>query len=258
MRFNIITPTYKRPEGLSKAIDSMINQTYSDWRMFIIGDSPDDSSYKSVEEKIQKEKRITYVMNEKNMGANFSRNLALDLIKKDTSNNDWVILLDDDDILAKDTLETFSGKIIEYPKKGWFLSNRASYEGESMTKIPKSEKNYSYIWSFLITKKLKGDATHCIRVADIKNVYFPKNVKQGEEWLFFYELSLKEKFLYINHNSTLSKGYSADGLNFRIRTKKDRLNDLILLIKESWSRKIIWHPTILLYFLARFILIPFK
>ena len=259
MKFYIITPTYKRIDDLLKAIKSVINQTYIDWQMIIVNDSPSDTTYKNKESEIKKDNRITYLINSENKGVNFSRNRAIDTIEKKATSNDWVIFLDDDDTLEKEALETLVKINKENPDEKWILTNRASYDGVSFTKISKTNKHYHYILDFLLIKKLKGDATHCINAEIIKNIRFPKLVKQGEEWLFYYELALKiNMFFYVNHNCTLSNGYSPDGLNFRKRTKKERFLTLLQLTKESYKRKIIWHPTLLIYLLIRFVLILFK
>lgn len=256
MKFHIITPTYKRPDLVLEAVKSCLEQISGDWRMIIVNNSPSDFSYEKVEQKIENEKRILYVKNGENRGVNFSRNRALDIIAKDAGKDDWIILLDDDDTLAKDALQTFEKMHKENPNEPWLLTNRAYYDGVPITKIPQSNKHYSYISGFLLTKRLKGDATHCIKADVVNGIRFSKYVSQGEEWLFFYELSLKvKKFFYFNHNSTFSFGYSPDGLNFRKRSRSDRMQDLFSLIKESLARRILWHPTILIYFLARFILL---
>jgi glycosyltransferase involved in cell wall biosynthesis len=242
-----------------ETIKSVTSQTYTDWQMFVVNDSPTNVLYAKVEAEIRNNPKIVYIKNNENRGVNFSRNAALDAINKRSTAGDWVIFLDDDDSLSKDALETFVKINKEHPEEEWLVTNLASYDGVSFTKIPQTDKRYSYKFGFLLTKRLKGDVTHCISVRAIDGTRFSKLVKQGEEWLFFYELSLHvNKFLYTDHNSKLTSGYSPDGLNFRKRTKKDRLSDLFLLIEESCSRGIIWHPTLLFYFFARIILVIFK
>ncbi|MDD5022519.1 MAG: glycosyltransferase, partial [Endomicrobiaceae bacterium] len=212
--------------------------------------------YKLIENEISNNTKITYLKNDKNYGVNYSRNRALDKISE--NDKEWVIFLDDDDILEKDALKNLS-EIIDESKQNWIITNRADYNGSPFTKINKSKSYYSYIFDYLITKKIKGDATHCINTEVLKNIYFPKYVKQGEEWLFYYQLSLRiGKFYYVNCNTTLSDGYNPNGLNFRKRSKREKFSSLISLIKESWERKIIFHPTIIFYFLARFLMLIIK
>ena len=45
MKFSIITPTYKRADKLSRAVNSLRNQTYTDWEMIIVNDSPAETEY---------------------------------------------------------------------------------------------------------------------------------------------------------------------------------------------------------------------
>ena len=64
MKFSIITPTHKRAEMLIRAVTSVKNQTYTDWEMIIVNDSPTDSSYTSFTETIN-DARIRYHLNKK-------------------------------------------------------------------------------------------------------------------------------------------------------------------------------------------------
>jgi len=259
MKFIIITPTYKRPDNLLAAVQSVMDQSYGDWRMIIVNDSPADIPYGQAEEKIKNDKRIAYIKNIENRGANFARNQALDIAARDTTDDDWIVFLDDDDTLAKNALQTLVETHATYPKEKWIVTNRASYDGTSFTKAPQNDRHYSYAWGYLITKQFKGDATHCIHLAEIKNIRFPKTVRQGEEWLFYYELSLSiKKFFYRNSNTTFSFGYAPEGLNFRKRSKKERFAALCSLIRESAERGMLLHPTLWLYLTARILLLPFQ
>lgn len=248
MKFSIITPSYKRSDKISRAVNSVLNQTYSDWEMIIVNDSPDDDQYALFEKTIS-DQRIIYLKNSENQGVNFSRNRALDNISK---NSDWVIFLDDDDYLASDALSNFCNLIVKYPDNKWFATNRTYSNGKQVTSIPKSDSKYSYIIEYLILKRCRGDVTHCISTSLIRDVRFPKKVKQGEEWLFFYQLGLKQQMFYHHHNSTITDGYDeASGLNFRKRTGKEEIKTLFDLAYEGKTSKIIYRPTFLIYLLMR-------
>lgn len=246
--FSIITPTHKRADGLKRALLSVLDQNYPNFEIIVINDSPDDTSYKDIEKEI-KDPHITYVKNKKNEGVNFSRNRALDLV---SIKSDWIIFLDDDDYLAPDTLRTFSNLIQKHTDEKWFICNRATSEGKSLTHISKNNTRFNYAWNFLITKRFKGDATHCIHKNTLKNIYFPKTIKQGDEWLFFYERSLRSPLFYHNFNATKTFGYEKEGLNFRPRTTHEQLQTLKLLYKEGKTRKIHLHTSFIIYILIRF------
>lgn len=255
MKFSIITPTYKRVDKLTRAAESVLGQTYTDWEMIVVNDSPDDTNYASFEKSIT-DPRIVYLKNEKNEGVNFSRNRALDSISKDS---DWIIFLDDDDYLAPDALEAFSKLIFAYPNNQWFVTNRAFPDGTSATKFPKSNIEYSYAWDYLISKRCKGDATHCIKTTLINGTRFSILIKQAEEWIFFYQIGLKSKIFYHAHNSTLTDGYNeTSGLNFRKRSRGAQLKTLFSLMHEGRNLHLLHCPTFTPYLLVRLTRLIFK
>ncbi len=250
MKFSIITPTYKRADLLSRTLRSVLNQTYPDFEIIIVNDSPDDSTYNEFKKNIS-DSRIKYFKNEKNLGVNYSRNFAMDNISNDS---DFIIFLDDDDWFATDTLSEFNKLIISKPNQKWFITNRAYTDGKLVTKYPEPEKFYSYIYDVLILKRCKGDVTHCIKTSMIKNIRYSKYVKQGEEWIFYYQISLKEKMFYHNHNSTLTDGYNkTSGLNFRKRTKTEQLKTIFNFIKEGHKLNLLHSQTFIIYLFMRFV-----
>lgn len=257
MKFSIITPTYKRKDLLIHAVNSALNQTYKDWEMIIVNDSPEDTSYQSFTSSLN-DSRIHYHMNDKNRGVNYTRNKAMDLISSDSK---WIIFLDDDDYFAPDALQTFHDLILLHNEKKWFITNRAHVNGKPVTNFPKDETLYSYAWEYLLLKRCKGDATHCIETKLIlqNKIRFSKYVKQGEEWFFFYQVGIHEKIYYYSHNSTITDGYNqSTGLNFRKRTKEERFSTLNKLLNESIQQKILCNPSMLFYITIRYILIIFK
>jgi glycosyltransferase involved in cell wall biosynthesis len=249
MRFSIITPTYKRAGLLTRAVASIQAQTYKDWELIIVNDSPKDNTYSSFASSIN-DPRIHYHVNDTNSGVNFSRNKALDKV---SAVSEWIIFLDDDDYLAPDALATFKELIETHPESAWLITNRAQTDGTPLTEIKKSDNSYSYIWDYLILKRCKGDVTHCIETDRVHTIRFSKYIKNGEEWIFFYELGLREKMFYHDHNSTITGGYDESGLNFRKRTRGELFESLSTLVYEASVRGYVYRPTFLLYSFIRFL-----
>ena len=257
MRFSIITPTHKRREKLNKAVESVKNQTYRDWEMIIVNDSPADDSYRDFASTIN-DPRISYHSNVTNKGVNYSRNLALDKLSSDSK---WLIFLDDDDYLAPDALQTFHDLIMQNPHHRWFVTNRAYQDGAPTTSFPKDNTYYSYAWSYLILKRCKGDATHCIETKLITshNARFSRYIKQGEEWFFFYQIGIHSTMFYNDHNSTITDGYDiTSGLNFRERSTEERSKTFLKLLYEARQKHILLSPPLWCYFFLRFFLIFLK
>ncbi len=252
MKFSIITPTFKRKDLLIRAVNSLLAQTYSDWEMIIVNDSPTDIRYQEFFVTIN-DARIHYHVNDINRGVNYSRNHALSKVSADSK---WVLFLDDDDYFAPDTLQTFHDLILQSQNQKWFVTNRALANGKSFTQFPANETLYNYAWNYLLLRRCKGDATHCIETKHInqEKVTFSNHVKQGEEWFFFYQLGTKTAMYYSDHNSTISDGYSdSSGLNFRKRTFSEQLETLSLLVYEGSSKKLLRHPSFIIYIFLRFV-----
>jgi glycosyltransferase involved in cell wall biosynthesis len=245
MRFSIITPTYKRSEKLIRAVESLQQQTYTDWEMIIVNDSPTDRSYDSFVSSIN-DSRIHYHTNITNNGINYSKNFALSKISADSR---WVIFLDDDTYLAPDTLSLFHSLILSNGDKKWFVTNVAYKNGEPITKFPRSDTPYSYAWSHLILKRCKGVSTQCIETKLITTTksHFSHTIKNGDDWFFYYQIGLHEKMYYIDHNSTITEKET------KLLKKKIRPNfEVVLsLLYEGVAQRIHYHPTFIIYSFLR-------
>lgn len=95
---SIITPSYNTANFISQTIESVLNQTYTNWEMIIIDDCSTDNTKEVVTK--YKDSRIMYIENEKNLGAAISRNRALKIAK-----GEWIAFLDSDDLWDKSKLE---------------------------------------------------------------------------------------------------------------------------------------------------------
>lgn len=77
-----ITTHKRKPEMVERAIKSVAAQTYTDWDLVVVDDSPADYEFrddvrKMVEEWSRRDSRVRYVPHDKNYGANHARNTAL-------------------------------------------------------------------------------------------------------------------------------------------------------------------------------------
>ena len=92
----IITTCRRSPEIVERAIRSVIEQTSSDWELLVVDDSPETyNNRNAVRQMISRyaaNHPITYVANESNSGACYSRNRGLSMAK-----GEYVAFLDDDD-----------------------------------------------------------------------------------------------------------------------------------------------------------------
>lgn len=100
----VVITTYKRPiEILKRAVDSVINQTYSNIELIVVNDFPEDEN---VSEKIKimlqsySLHKIRYLEPEKNSGACTVRNIGLE-----NAHGKFIAFLDDDDVWLENKIE---------------------------------------------------------------------------------------------------------------------------------------------------------
>jgi glycosyltransferase involved in cell wall biosynthesis len=95
---SVVVPTYNRADLLQRAIDSILNQTYSDFELIIVDDASTDNTQAVVDE--YDDPRIKYVEKEQNEGGAAARNTGIQ-----HSCGDFVAFCDSDDEWIETKLE---------------------------------------------------------------------------------------------------------------------------------------------------------
>lgn len=101
-KVSVLTPVYNtNPQHLREMIESILNQTFTDFEFLILNDSPDNKEIENIiKEYAKKDKRIKYSRNDKNMGITPSRNKLLKMAK-----GEYLAIFDHDDISLPERLE---------------------------------------------------------------------------------------------------------------------------------------------------------
>ena len=92
-------PNFNKGKYLNKAINSVLNQSYKNWKLYIIDDFSNDNS-SDILKKIKKMKKINIFQLKKNKGPSYCRNLGIKFSK-----SKYIAFLDSDDIWFKDKLK---------------------------------------------------------------------------------------------------------------------------------------------------------
>ena len=97
-KISVILPVYNSQKFIKKAIESVLDQTFSDFELIIVNDGSTDSTLDIIRDF--KDKRIR-LLNQSNQGPGAARNNALEM-----ADGDYVMFLDSDDWYSPDALET--------------------------------------------------------------------------------------------------------------------------------------------------------
>ncbi len=97
---SIITPSYNSEQYISKTIDSIINQTYTNWELLITDDLSSDSTVEIIESYVKDDSRIKLYKLEKNSGAGIARNFSIN-----KAQGRYIAFCDSDDLWKPYKLE---------------------------------------------------------------------------------------------------------------------------------------------------------
>ena len=95
MKFSIIIPCYKVEKYLSECVDSVLNQTFTDFEIILVDDGSPDRVPKICDDYAKKDNRIR-VIHQKNGGLSRARNAGISV-----ATGEYLICIDSDDYIAK-------------------------------------------------------------------------------------------------------------------------------------------------------------
>lgn len=104
---SIIIPIYNAEKYLRRAVDSILNQTFSDWELILVDDGSSDCCGEICDEYAGKDGRIQ-VLHRKNQGVSASRNAGLDI-----ASGEYIYFLDSDDYLPTQALHILYSRMIK-------------------------------------------------------------------------------------------------------------------------------------------------
>ena len=107
MKFSVLTPVYNVEKYIVECIESVINQTYSDFEFILVDDGSPDKSPQICDEYAQKDSRIK-VIHKENGGLISARRAAIA-----AASGEYCVFLDSDDYLDRVALEVINKKIEE-------------------------------------------------------------------------------------------------------------------------------------------------
>lgn len=246
---SVIVPTYRRkPELISRAITSILSQTYSNIELIVVDDSPESfKNRKDVQNYLSRigDDRISYIKHDINRGANKARNTGIE-----ASNGEFIAFLDDDDEWLPEKLEL---QIEKFDNKNIALVYcQAVIIDEmdgSVRPILNQLKKGKHYYDLLKQNFIGSNSFVLIRSNIIKEVgMYDENLLSNQDYDLFlkiakrYEINFVDKILvryYIHEGDRISTNQEKQlqgrlGLekNFKVDIEKDDELKLIWGIKK--------------------------
>lgn len=165
---SIIMPSWNTERFIAETIQSVIDQTYTNWELLIVDDCSTDNTDAVVASF--KDDRIKYLHNEKNSGAALTRNKAMR-----EAQGEWIAFLDSDDLWTPEKLE----HQINFMKKNGYSLSFTEYEKIDEESKPlniyvsgpekvNKRKMYNYDYIGQLTMMYSAKEFGLIQIKDIK------------------------------------------------------------------------------------------
>lgn len=203
-KVSIIIPCYNQSAFLNACLDSVINQTYSNWECLLIDDGSTDNTAEICKNWVEKDSRFSYYYH-KNQGVTKTRDFGLDQAK-----GEWIQFVDADDNLSIYKLDhslqfSSTANIV--------VSNFAMIFGDEILPpfcdLSSSEINFDNLiarWDIDFNLPI-----HCVLMKKdlVGETRFKTNFKANEDWIFWLEIFnkpevsvhfLNEELAYYRHN----------------------------------------------------------
>lgn len=166
---SIVMPSYNTGQYISESIDSVLNQTHTNWELLVVDDCSTDNTDDVVRPYLA-DARIKYLKNKYNNGAAVTRNLALRAAK-----GKWIAFLDSDDVWLSEKLE----RQIKFMKENQYSFSYTGYaeidsdgnrNGARVTGPKRITRTgmHNYCWPGCLTVMYDAEFVGLIQVADIK------------------------------------------------------------------------------------------
>ena len=236
-KVSVLMPVYKtKEEHLREAIESILNQTFSDFEFLILDDCPDDSREKIV--RSYNDKRIKYIKNEKNLGITPSRNRLMQMAK-----GEYLAVFDHDDVSLSTRLE----KQVQYLDANLDVGVVSSWVKEfPKHKIWKYAENDAEIKVALVKHCVIAHSASMIR----KSVLVDNNISYEEEFTPSEDYGLWCRLIGVTKFHNIQEvlfAYRKHGSN----TSKTQQNKMKLATLKIWAIMQEKYPALCLEYSSR-------
>lgn len=196
-KISVVIPLYNKEKSISRTVDSVLSQTFTNFELIIVNDGSTDKSLSVVSEIT--DSRIQ-VIDKPNGGVSSARNRGISAAR-----GEWIALLDGDDLWLPEHLENFAKAFALFP------SVKVFYSGYTTDK----EKNFKpFFGEFAVVVKdyfslaLAGHGiwSSCVcfhRSLLQKMMMFREDLKKGEDIELWRRFVMSERIVFIQRVTAL-------------------------------------------------------
>ena len=139
MDLTILLPVYGHSPWLDEAVESVIRQKDSNWKLLIADDGSDGNTHHWLRTRLNKlqDQRIQWIKRPVNLGLFKNLNQAIE-----DSATDWILLLCSDDKLHPNAITSLKQLLHNWPEAGLILSSFNSINADGSQRPPDSSQHH--------------------------------------------------------------------------------------------------------------------
>ncbi len=228
-RFSIIIPVYNVEKEIRECLDSIKNQTFTDFEVICVDDCGKDNSIKIIEEEYSsQDPRFKVIKHEHNKGVSAARNTALDAVT-----GEFLLFVDSDDWIDLNTLEVVNNAIEKHNKD---IILHGFYKHHKNNEI----KNYGY--DFEIAIEINEDNLHEIDSVVCGKIYRTSKIKEIglkfteglviEDLEFWVKAAVQIKNAYVLKDNLYHYRGDRDGSITTDDLLNERIEDTFIIIER--------------------------
>jgi len=180
---SVFMAVYNNAGYLRQSIDSILQQTYSNFELIIVNDGSSDDSHKII--STYTDPRIMYIRNEENRGIIASRNIGLK-----SANGKYLAVLDSDDIAVAERLEKQVAFMEANPDYGLCGTNFTNIDATgkklSKTRFPQKDPD---IRAYLYLGNCFCHSSTMVRTELAKKFCYSGDIILGEDYQLFIDIA---------------------------------------------------------------------
>ncbi len=165
---SIIVPVYNVENYLCQCIDSILNQSYTDFELILVDDGSQDRSREICDRYAFEDKRII-VVHKQNGGLSSARNAGIEI-----SRGKYLSFIDSDDFISEDYYLWNMEYLIDHPQIDILVTQVCYYDNQN-TKYIYNEKRvldtHADIVNYMLSKNYIGSAWINIYKKNIFNTF---------------------------------------------------------------------------------------
>ncbi len=210
---SVIMPSYNHEKYVSESIESVLNQTFTDFELVIIDDASKDSSKQIIESFSKKDDRIKTIFHERNMGIARTMNDGIERAK-----GKFITFNASDDVWVKDKLEK-EIKVLEQNEDCvvWteveIIDGQGSPTGELGTqRTGASNRRKS---GDIFDELLRGNFIlgRILKKENLRGIRFNEALRYHNDWKFDVDLARRYLYYFIPEPLVKKRQHGANTLD---------------------------------------------